>query len=99
MNSDVPLPPKSIVPYMEFPRYIATPGYIVPSSTSLNTAGTDLQSQTITLPNIPDLLVIYVKPPSYADSTNGDWSLPITSLSMNFDNYSGKGSPSCLCAA
>jgi hypothetical protein len=86
---DVPLPPKSIVPYMEFPRYIATPGTPIIASTSLNTAGTDLQSQTITLPNIPDLLVIYVKPASYTDSTNGDWSLPITSISMNFDNFSG----------
>ena len=46
-------------------------------------------SQTITLPNIPDLLVIFVKPASYADSTNGDWSLPITSISLNFDNFSG----------
>jgi hypothetical protein len=86
---DVPLPPKSIVPYMEFPRYIATPGTAVPSSTSLATAGTQLVSQTITLPNIPDLLVIYVKPASYANSSNGDWSLPITNISVNFDNFSG----------
>lgn len=86
---DVPLPPKSIVPYMEFPRYIAVPGTLVDPSVSLNTTGADLQSQTITLPNIPDLLVIYVKPPAYADSTNGDWSLPITNISMNFDNFSG----------
>ena len=86
---DVPLPPKSIVPYMEFPRYIAVPGTVVASSTSLASAGVDLQSQTITLPNIPDLLVIFVKPPTYADSTNGDWSLPITNISMNFDNFSG----------
>jgi hypothetical protein len=86
---DVPLPPKSIVPYMEFPRYIATPGTLIASSATYLTAGEDLQSQTITLPNIPDLLVIYVKPPSYADPTNGDWSLPITSISMNFDNFSG----------
>jgi len=86
---DVPLPPKSIVPYMEFPRYITTPGQAVLPSTSLNAAGTDLQSQTITLPNIPDLLVIFVKPSSYTDSTNGDWSLPITNISMNFDNFSG----------
>lgn len=58
---DVPLPPKSVVPYMEFPRYITqsqngqlsaygAPGYIG-----------QLQSQTITLPQIPDLLLIYVK--------------------------------------
>ena len=86
---DIPLPPKSIVPYMEFPRYIATPGTSVPSSVNYKSAGTPLTSQTITLPNIPDLLLIYVKPATYPDSTNGDWSLPITSISLNFDNFSG----------
>lgn len=86
---DIPLPPKSIVPYMEFPRYIATPGTVVDSSVNYATAGTPIQSQTITLPNIPDLLLIYVKPSSYSNSTQGDWSLPITSVSLNFDNFSG----------
>ena len=86
---DVPLPPKSIVPYMEFPRYIATPGDVIQPSTSLLSGSQLIQSQTITLPNIPDLLLIFVKPATYADSTNGDWSLPITSISMNFDNFSG----------
>jgi len=86
---DVPLPPKSIVPYMEFPRYITTPGDVIASSATYLSAGSDLQSQTITLPNIPDLLVIYVKPSSYPDPTNGDWSLPITQIFLNFDNFSG----------
>lgn len=86
---DVPLPPKSIVPYMEFPRYISTPTTAVTASTNLNSLTTALQSNTITLPNIPDYLVIYVKPSTYTDSTQGDWSLPITKISMNFDNFSG----------
>ena len=86
---DIPLPPKNIVPYMEFPRYIATPQTAVAASKSLFTAGTSLVSQTITLPNIPDLLLIYVKPAAYSSSTQGDWSLPITSISVNFDNFSG----------
>jgi len=86
---DVPLPPKSIVPYMEFPRYIGTPGTLVEASVNILSASTSLTSQTITLPSIPDLLVIYVKPASYADATNGDWSLPITKMSLNFDNFSG----------
>lgn len=67
---DVPLPPKSIVPYMEFPRYITT-GVVsaLPSTLGTSSAiskslvsGTQLTSNTITLPNIPDLLMIYVKP-------------------------------------
>lgn len=86
---DIPLPPKSIVPYMEFPRYIATPQTVVASSKSLFSASTSLVSQTITLPNIPDLLLIYVKPAQYGSSTDCDWSLPITGVSLNFDNFSG----------
>lgn len=91
---DIPLPPKSIVPYMEFPRYITIHQSAVESSTNYTTAGTPLISQTITLPNIPDLLMIFVKPASYAQaadpiSLNGDWSLPITGISLNFDNFSG----------
>jgi len=89
---DIPLPPKSIVPYMEFPRYIATPNTSV-SQTGNSYTTTQLQSQTITLPNIPDLLLIYVKPSSYGGSpsalSQGDWSLPITQISLNFDNFSG----------
>jgi len=54
---DIPLPPKSVVPYMEFPRYITQP------LTSAMAAGSaeQLTSQTITLPQIPDLLIIYCK--------------------------------------
>ncbi len=48
-----------------------------------------LKSQTITLPSIPDLLLVYVKPQSYANTTQGDWVLPITCVSVNFDNFSG----------
>lgn len=67
---DVPLPPKSIVPYMEFPRYITT-GVVsslvstlgtTSSSAKSQVTGTQIASNTITLPNIPDLLMIYVKP-------------------------------------
>jgi hypothetical protein len=67
---DVPLPPKSIVPYMEFPRYITTgvvSNLVSTLGTTSSTAksqvtGTQIASNTITLPNIPDLLMIYVKP-------------------------------------
>ena len=84
---DVPLPAKSVVPYMEFPRYISTAGAVATSGGGAGQA--ELQSQTITLPNIPDLLIIYVKPQSYADSTSADWTMPITKISISFDNYSG----------
>lgn len=89
---DVPLPPKSVVPYMEFPRYIT------------QYQGTAIQpgaigqiiSQTITLPCIPDLLIVYAKP-SVVSATDADFYLPLASsldnvrnpLSINFDNFSG----------
>jgi len=102
---DVPLPPKSVVPYMEFPRYITQS-----QNGSINGYGSpngfvqQLQSQTITLPQIPDLLIIYVKAtqsgtaPDPTDPSFCDAYLPIASqfnssvknpLSINFDNFSG----------
>lgn len=82
---DLALPPKSIVPFIEYPRYISSV-----YSQDIAAYGTaQLQSQTITLPSIPDLLLVYVKPQSYANTTQGDWVLPITGVSVNFDNFSG----------
>jgi len=100
---DVPLPPKSVVPYMEFPRYISQPTQTPIAAGSVS----QLSSQTITLPTIPDLLIIYVKASSSTGGfiTNGvvpsnysDFYLPVASLfnsavanpfSCNFDNFSG----------
>lgn len=81
---DIPLPAKSIIPYMEFPRYIST----FQSVGAASGASFDIQSQTIVLPNIPDLLLIYAKPRVYAQ-TEGDWYYPIEKISLNFDNFSG----------
>lgn len=87
---DVPLPPKSIVPFMEYPRYI-TP--LAPSWTTSTTAlgsysTASVTSNTITLPNIPDLLMIYARITN-PTSVQGDYVLPITQISINFDNFSG----------
>jgi hypothetical protein len=81
---DVPLPPKSVVPYMEFPRFITT-------QTAQIAAGTrgQVSSNTITLPSIPDYLYIYAKPQTYASPADGDWLLPFSQISVNFDNFSG----------
>jgi hypothetical protein len=89
---DVPLPPKSVVPYMEFPRYITAVSGSIASG-----AVTQIQSQTITLPSIPDLFIIYCKPTSLADTKQADWYLPLAGqadnvrnpLQVNFDNFSG----------
>lgn len=80
---DIPLPPKSIVSYMEFPRYVNT-NYDVINANSSQT----IQSQTIVLPQIPDFLVIYAKPSAYL-ATDADYYMPITRISLNFDNFAG----------
>lgn len=110
---DVPLPPKSVVPYMEFPRYITT-GVAqglsstlgqAPNAKGVTSGSVQITSNTITLPNIPDLLMIYLKPatadvkvfgaapytngPTTWNSTIADFSLPVEGISVNFDNFSG----------
>lgn len=79
---DLPLPPKSVVPYMEYPRYLTTltGGLAVGSNT--------VSSQTIVLPQIPDMLLIYCKPNTYTNQ-EGDYYFPITRISVNFDNFAG----------
>jgi len=81
---DISLPPKSVVPYLEYPRYITTPNQQILAGESQT-----LQSQTITLPQIPDMLVIYAKPQTYASIGVGDFYLPIDQISVNFDNFAG----------
>jgi len=88
---DLDLPPKSVVPYMEFPRYITgNLANVLPNATAT------LRSNTITLPQIPDMLILYCRPQTYGDAvlginanTRGDWYLPITNININFDNFSG----------
>lgn len=89
---DISLPPKSVVPYMEFPRYITSQ---LTANPGLNT----FSSQTIVLPMIPDLLMIWCRPQVYtlnnstatslADNAQGDWVLPIQNISLNMDNFAG----------
>ena len=101
---DVPLPPKSVVPYMEFPRYITQAQNGQLGAYGSASALGQLQSQTITLPQIPDLLLIYVKAsqvagqPDPQDPSYCDAYIPVASqyvggvknpLSINFDNFSG----------
>lgn len=92
---DVPLPPKSVVPYMEFPRYITQyqNGTIAPGATG------QIISQTITLPQIPDLFIIYAKPSAscvgvdgagnplvYPQSYDADWRFPIATRADGIAN-------------
>ncbi len=80
----IPLPEQSIVPFLETPRYISANNNltIAPGATQ------QLQMSGITLTQIPDMLLIYVKPQQMAQNY-GDFYLPIEDISMMFDNRSG----------
>ena len=82
---DIALPPRNVLPYLEYARYIQTIG-----SLPANSSGT-YASSTITLPQIPDMLLIYAKPygASAYSSTQGDYYFPIDQISVNFDNFAG----------
>ena len=78
-----PIPSVSRVPYMEFPKYSQAVAGTIASG-----AGFQGQSQTITLPCIPDLIILTVKPQNY-QAGDADFYFPITNVSINFDNFSG----------
>jgi hypothetical protein len=72
---DIPLPPKSVVPYVEFPRYITAPQNTILGAYGSAGDAAQLQSQTITLPQIPDLLIVYVKAIADPATTRNDRSM------------------------
>jgi hypothetical protein len=85
-NLALPLPPVSSVQWCESPRYTtALSGTILKGQSSVV-----LSSNNIVLPCIPDYMMIYIKPQQgkYA-STDADWVLPVTNISLNFNNFSG----------
>lgn len=78
---DMTLPKVSITPYVEYPRF----------ATNFTVSGQDtlqVRTNTITLPQVPDYLLVYTK---FNDRTTeqNDQHLPITKVSIVFDNYSG----------
>ena len=82
---DIDLPPRSVVPYMEYPRYITSF-----QGTTINAGqSATLASNTITLPCIPDLLMIYCRPANYTLQNEANWYLGIENISINFDNFAG----------
>lgn len=83
----LPLPPKSIIPtyrVVSYPTNTATT--IAPGATATQAA------TTITLPNMPSLIVIAVRPtlasgnPDPTDAVYADWYLPISNVSIILEN-------------
>jgi len=102
-NWEVPLPTRSMVPYMDYARYLTftKPGGGLPPR-SLHSG---VFTQTITLSYIPDLIAISVRPAHYGDLLNNsqqstipniphdlaaaDYCFPIQQLSLQWANRSG----------
>ena len=77
---DVKLPEVSVVPYMSYPRFI--------TNSDMPLTGKTITNNTITLPSIPDYLVVYCKKTTYANDEN-EFYFPITKLNIIFDNFAG----------
>jgi hypothetical protein len=76
---------------MEFPRFLSQP------ATINATGSTQVVSQTITLPMITDMLIVFVRPAGGYSGSQADWLFPVASvldgtnqpLSVQLDNFSG----------
>ena len=79
----IPLPPVSSVPWMEMPRYT--------TAVSINASQTAVvQSNNYVLSAIPDYFMIFVKPQmGQYGATDADYLLPISNISLNFNNFAG----------
>lgn len=79
------MPARNVVPYLEYPRYFTTTSNSIPWGTS-----SSLTSSTFNLNQIPDKLIIFCRKPQGLQTPNdSDFSLPITGISINFNNNSG----------
>lgn len=96
-NWEVPLPTRSIVPYMDYSRYLTSVRRTL-TSRIINNA---IPTQTITLPYIPDLIVISARPATYGTGPlpggsllpwgldAADYCFPIERISLQWANRSG----------
>lgn len=80
--NSVLLPPRNVVPYYELPRYKTTIQDINNGLTAT------ISSQSIQLNQVPDKLIVFVRKQTrtFADT---DSYLPISNISINFNNVSG----------
>jgi len=89
----LPLPLRSVVPFTEWFAYpFNTTNSITPFNYGASVASQTqtIRSNTVTLSQIPDLIVVRVTPSQYTGFlTDADWCLPIQSVSVTLDNQSG----------
>jgi hypothetical protein len=95
---------RNVIPYLEYPRFITSEINLnaVPNATYIDVLTTGsysqlelgtsvLQSQTFTLNQVPDKLIIFVRPSSaYRNNPNfHDFALPIKGITIQWNNHAG----------
>jgi hypothetical protein len=94
------MPARNIVPFYELPRYLNNgPANAMPTSAVIDGNGLyvlqlplskdNLILNTLQLNQIPDKLIIYVRPTPQDTSLQPDVALPFDTISINFNNNSG----------
>jgi hypothetical protein len=91
------LPSKNVCDYVDFPRFLTTQLSAVPSATydpavsqGILKGTASLTSNNIQLNQIPDMLLICVrKPMASQNNADADAFLPISRISINWNNQSG----------
>ena len=79
---DVTLPLVSSIPYVEFPRYVT-----VKAQMRAGPGSKQLDTNTISLTSIPDMVMLYAKP-GYRGPSQLDQYIPMESVTVTFDNFS-----------
>ena len=87
-------PSRNVIPYYELPRYISSCSQPIPATLTSPATGTPAGTvqvvQAIQLNSIPDKIYIAVgKPVSSRTNADVDCWLPITNISINWNNTSG----------
>jgi hypothetical protein len=91
---------RNVIPYLEYPRFITSGLPSIANATTsevdgvglvINPVPVQLQSQTFTFNQVPDKLIIYVRPDSTYrnDATYNDFVLPINAVSIQWNNHAG----------
>ena len=82
---DLALPSIVSNPYQQFSRYLTVNNA---DEVPAGTLDKRIESQTITLPSIPDMMLVYAKPQLYGNN-EADWYLPVRGINVTFDNVTG----------
>lgn len=77
------MPTRCVLPWSEYPYYTTNPGTSI-----LPFGSARIQTNTVTLPCVPDLIMLFARP-NVVDVNDGDFYLPITNTSWSFNNQQG----------